>query len=394
NCILQDKRGFIWIGTDDGLNRYDGERFVIFRNDPRDPGTISGNIISGLLEDGDGIIWITTIDGGLSRYDYRLPPAKQFKQYRHQPGDPNTIPTNIINAIVADRLGYLWLASSGHSVLRFDKKNERFLAPVPDGTRTILSLCLAGNGMIWAGRQGGGLLKINPADLTYEQDPRYRDLYAPLPHAAVTALLMDSGQDLWLGSWDGVLYRYRQGKTKEEVFQQTSSPYSFANDQIMSFAEDSLGRIWMGGAAKGLHVLDKKAGYFYNYRSDLSREGTIADNRINCIYIDGEGNLWVGTNKGVSINNPVKQQFSQTFLTGEGPGDPATVYCFLEAENNDLWIGTSHGLYIRERKSGTMIHRPLRFRGKKLHITCIFKDKCGAMYLGTDYSLFRYEPAS
>src|SRR6478672_671863 len=82
NCILQDKRGFIWLGTDDGLNRYDGQYFTVFRHEPGNVSTVSGNIITSLLEDKEGILWITTADGGLSKYDYRLPEKQQFKQYK------------------------------------------------------------------------------------------------------------------------------------------------------------------------------------------------------------------------------------------------------------------------------------------------------------------------
>lgn len=391
NCLLQDRRGFIWMGTDDGLNRFDGEQFLVFRNTPGKEGTISGNIITDLLEDKEGIIWIATADGGLSRYDYRLPPGRQFRQFRHSPADTGSIPVNIINALLEDQLGYLWLASSGHSVLRFDKKEETFQTPVTKGTRTALSLCLDGNGIIWAGRQGGGLLKINPRDLSYEQDPRYHNLYAHLPHAAITALLMDSQQNMWLGSWDNVLYRYTKGRKQEEIFQRTAAPYSFANDQITSFAEDSLGRIWMGGAQKGLHVLDTKTKRFYQYTYDPSREGTIADDHINCVYIDRSGTVWIGTDKGISVNNPLKQQFRQTFVPSGPSGEAPTIYCFSESPDNDLWIGTSEGLYIQKDKKGALLHYPLVFEGKSLHLTCFFRDRDGKMYLGTDYSLFSYD---
>src|SRR5882724_5036420 len=126
NCILQDQRGFIWLGTDDGLDRYDGRYFTSFRHLPDDSTTISGNIIGSLLEDENGILWIGTADGGLSRYDYRLPASQQFKQFRHLPGDSSSIPNNIINNLLQDRFGYLWIATGGRWVLRFNKKTEKF----------------------------------------------------------------------------------------------------------------------------------------------------------------------------------------------------------------------------------------------------------------------------
>ena len=125
NCILQDKRGFIWIGTNDGLNRYDGKYFTIFRHQPGNTTSLSGNIITSLLQDEQEIIWIGTADGGLSKYNYKLSPAKQFKQYKHIPGDTASIPVNIINAMVQDHFGYLWIGTSGKSVLRFDKKTSK-----------------------------------------------------------------------------------------------------------------------------------------------------------------------------------------------------------------------------------------------------------------------------
>src|SRR5574339_81517 len=120
NCILQDRRGFIWMGTDDGLNRYDGRRFVVFRHDPGNKSGISGNIITDLVEDEKGVLWIATSDGGLSKYDHRLSPDNQFTQYRNLPNDPASIPVNIINDLLLDSYGHLWLATGGYSVLRFN----------------------------------------------------------------------------------------------------------------------------------------------------------------------------------------------------------------------------------------------------------------------------------
>jgi ligand-binding sensor domain-containing protein len=100
NCILQDKRGFIWLCTDDDLNRYDGKRFLHFRHRSNDIITISGNIISNLLEDKEGILWIATLDGGLSHYDFRQPPSKQFRQYLNRPNKSSSIPVNTVTTLL------------------------------------------------------------------------------------------------------------------------------------------------------------------------------------------------------------------------------------------------------------------------------------------------------
>lgn len=393
NCILQDQRGFIWIGTNDGLNRYDGQNFEIFRNEPNNPSTISGNIITDIVEDRNGILWIATLDGGLTRYDHSLPPAKKFKQYKHRPGDSTSIPLNIINTLVFDQYGYLWLGTSGNRVLRFDPRTEHFIQPVKEGTRTVLDLCIDYKGIIWAGKQGGGILKINPRDLSYELDPRYDNVYAKLPHVVVTALYEDKEKNLWYGSWDKVLYCRKAGSDSAIVYKQSANPCSFANDQIDCFAEDTYGRLWMGGHYAGLHIYDKYTGKFYNYQYDPAREGTIADNHINCVYTDKSGRIWLGTDRGISVHHPLQQQFVQTFLPGHRE-NKITIYDFYQHPNNDLWIGTSEGLYIRKVSSSSFNLRPFHYKGQKLHITKFYRDVDETMYFGTNYTLFRYDEAS
>jgi ligand-binding sensor domain-containing protein/anti-sigma regulatory factor (Ser/Thr protein kinase) len=393
SCILQDKRGFTWIGTDDGLNRYDGNNFLIFRNKPGSPIGISGNIITGLFEDENEIIWVVTSDGGLSKYDYRLTGEKQFKQFKNIPGNPSSIPVNIINAIVQDDNNFLWLATSGKRVIRFNKKTEKFDEPINKGTATAIALCIDNKKNLWAGRQGGGLLKINTQSLKYEVDERYSNLYAKLPHAVVTSLFMDSEKNMWYGSWDKMLYKFNTNLQKEEAFQQSPSPFSFTNDEVYDFAEDSDGRIWMAGRYGGLHLLDKKTKRFYNYRFNPSLDGTIADNTVNCLFIDKKNNLWVGTNKGISVSS-LHQQFVQQFLPGTpGNGVDITIYDFFRDKNKTLWIGTSNGIYSKKSNSPIIEHMPVTYAGEKLAVTKFYKDEDGAMYFGTNYSLFRYNPA-
>lgn len=389
NCILQDARGFIWFGTDDGLNRYDGNNFTVFRNQPGNSFTISGNMIMDLLEDKNEILWIATADGGLTKYDYRLAPRKQFLQYKHLPADTNSIPVNVLNALLEDQSGNIWIASSGAGVLKFDKKAQTFSTGIIGRTSTCLDLEFDGNGMIWVGRQGGGIIKINPRTHEFTMDPRYQNLYAKLPHTTVTALYADEEKNMWFGSWDKVLYRYNKMKQEEEVFQKDNNDWSFQNDEINSFRQDKLQKLWMGGRNAGLHVYDKKLNRFYNYQYDPSREGTIADNKVNCIYIDLSGVVWIGTNKGVSIHNPAQQQFQQTFISQ--PGKEIVINDFYKDKSDNLWIATTEGIFFRQSGKSTFVYKPVIYKENKLNVSKFFYDDEGTFYLGTNYSLFTYD---
>lgn len=385
NCILQDKRGFIWIGTEDGLNRYDGQYFTVFRNIPNDTTTISGNIITDLLEDENDVIWITTADGGFTKYDYRLQADRQFKQFKHIQGDSSTTPVNIINKIVKDRHGYLWLATSGAYILRFDRRTETFISPVRSGPHSVASLALDNNDTLWVGRVGGSFLKININTLQFSTD--YNSLYdTRLLHQTITSVLQDD-ENTWFGSWDNVLYRYNRLTGKEEVFKQDETAFSFPNDEVSSFAKDDKQHIWMGGKYFGLTVYDKQQKKFFNYRYNRAVEGSIADNRINCIFIDKTGFVWLGTNNGISTCNPARQSFIQTFLPKQDKD--ISIYDFYRYNDNELWIGTSEGIFIRYN-DGSFQQKKIRYKGEPLTVSKFFKDTDGTFYIGTQYSLFVY----
>ncbi|HYC29171.1 MAG TPA: two-component regulator propeller domain-containing protein, partial [Chitinophagaceae bacterium] len=143
----------------------------------------------------------------------------------------------------------------------------------------------------------------------------------------------------------------------------------------------------MGGRNKGLHIYDRRNGRFYNYSYDPSREGTVSDNRINCIYTDRQGKIWLGTNRGISLNSPNKQQFVQTFLSDQ-TGARIRIYDFYEDAGGEIWIGTSEGIFICGT-DGSVRHKKILYKGQPLHVSYFFEDE-GAFYVGTNYSLFQY----
>ncbi|RYF85489.1 MAG: histidine kinase, partial [Chitinophagaceae bacterium] len=355
-------------------------------HDPTNPSSISGNIITDILEDKNGLLWIATIDGGLTRYDYRLPPKDQFHQYKHSSSDSSSIPSNIINAVIEDQSGYLWLATSGHNVLRFDKKKEEFTAPLSRRARTYLDLAIDHKGKIWAGREGGGLSKIDPRTLKAEEDERYADVYAKLPHMTVTTIFKDTKNNMWLGSWDKVIYRVNGDK--EEVFSKTNDPNSFPEDDALAFAEDKFEHIWIGGKYNGLYFYHPATQKFQQYRHDPSREGSLADNQVNCIYIDQSGIVWIGTTRGLSIYNPLQQKFAQNFIPGIKEAGH-TLYDFYTDDNNQLFIGTSNGIYVKRNAETPLEHYPIRYKGEELSVTKFFRDAKGVFYIGTNVTVFR-----
>ncbi len=385
NCMLQDKRGFMWIGTDDGLNRYDGRYFTAFRHIPGDTSTISGNLITDVVEDNSGVIWISTSDGGMTKYDYRLSPRLQFKQFRHLPDDSTSIPINIVNDLVDDGKGYLWLATNGRGVIRFNKANNKFEAVKQSRGGNVSAVRIDDRDTLWVGRQGGGLMKLNTRTLGFVSDSRYQNLYANLPHAAISSLFIDDEKNVWYGSWDKLLYRYNSKLKQEEVFRSNSLPSTFPDDDVLSFAEDSLGMLWIGGRYYGLTLYDRRKNVFYNYRNDPAREGTIADNTINCIFVDRSGQTWLGTSKGISIFDNQNVAFNQQFLPATDGN--TTIFDFYKDEDQTLWIGTSAGLFL-QKTDGSIEHPIISYKGTPLQVSLFFEDIDSTLYIGTDFSLF------
>lgn len=391
NCILQDRRGFMWFGTEDGLNRYDGHYFTHFRHIPGDPETISGNIITDLYEDREGILWIATRDGGMSRYDYRLSPERQFKQYRHNLHDPQSIPENGISKIVEDNRGYLWLGTSGNFAIRFDKRSSKFDTPVARGTMSILSLAMGEGDTLWVGRAGGGLLKINTKNLSYQTDPRYQDLYTPMPHVSIPALFRDSQNNFWVGSWDKLVYRLATGK-KETALNPFKSSTGSAPDDVVDFAQDQHRNIWMAGKNSGVAVYDSGADRFVHLRHDPQKDGSIGDDHVNDIYIDRNNVVWIATSNGVSMFNPLFSPFTKNMLPDYL--SDVRIYDFFKDSSGSLWVGTSEGIFIKHKGKKEFEHRVVIYEGQKLAITKFFKDQDGRFYIGTDYTLFVYDMAS
>lgn len=365
--MLQDNRGFMWIGTEDGLDRYDGRFFIVFRNNTNDTSHISGNIITDLHEDKHGILWIATQDGGITRYDCHLPQQKQFRQFKYEPERPRGIPENNIRKIAEDAFGNLWLASSRNYVIRLNTRTGVFDIPVQVGTKSILDLSINGD-TLWVAREGQGMMKIDTRTLGYKE----------LTQPAINTLFKDEHNNMWCASHDKALYCY-YGVNKNVV------PYNLSPvDRIKSFTEAG-NKLWMADEQAGVTMFDKWSGSFVNYRNDPYRDGSLADDHTNAVYADRSGTIWIGTDNGLSIYNPLFYPFKKYYL-----GKDVNIYDFYKDEAG-LWIGTSDGIFLKRPGQKNYEHRRLVYNGHTLAVSKFYRDVDSTFYIGTDYSLFKYD---
>jgi ligand-binding sensor domain-containing protein len=283
-CMLQDSRGFMWFGTEDGLNKYDGYNFTVYKHDPEDPNRWSYTYIQALIEDRSGILWFGTSDGGLIRYDRNL---DQFTHYRNDPNDPSSISDNEITAIYQDRDGNLWIGTGGGGLERFDRENERFIH--------------------------------------YQHNPDDTD---SLGSNAVFAIYEDQGGTLWIGTEDGGLNGF---DSKNDLWvhylNNPNDPHSLKHRKITAISEDQSGALWIGSDGGGLDRLvlsevegsDQESAQFVHYQHDPNNPQSLSSDIIMAIFQDQEGVLWIGTyGGGINRYDPEKDTFAHY---QHNPGD-------------------------------------------------------------------------
>ncbi|MFZ0389524.1 MAG: two-component regulator propeller domain-containing protein [Calditrichia bacterium] len=312
-CVVQDKQGFIWIGTQDGLNKYDGYRFTIYKHDPLDSTSLSENYIQSMLTDRDGYIWIGTINGGLNRFN---PQTGRFRRYLHDPEDSLSLGSNVVLSLWEDH---------------------------------------AGN--IWVGTYGGGLNRLvkEPAD----SSGRVREYFKRFTHQpanpqslsqnSVLAIFEDSRQRFWIGTLGGGLNRFYPEKSTFIHYQPVPGDSSSISDKrVWEIMEDRQGRLWIGTMDSGFNLFDPQKGRFIRHQHSPEKPGGLTNNVVQAIYEDENGCLWLGTNKGINLYDPAADKF----YCNKNDQSAATilkdklVQHIFEDRSGVVWVSTfGSGLY-------------------------------------------------
>jgi len=391
--ILQDSFGFLWFGTEDGLNRYDGYSFAIYRHDPDDPNSLSSNYITALAEGEDGDLWVGT-DKGVNFFDRS---QESFLHYRHDEKDPQSLNQDAVFSLCKDRSGVIWIGTAS-GVNWFDPQSGRLLsfrdnpqAPLPLRRGEIRAILETRSGLFWFGT-AQGLVSYQPeseAFRHYQHDPM--NPYS-LSADLVLALMEDSAGTLWVGTRGGGISLLPPGG---EVFtnlrRREGRSGSLSHDSVHALYEDRSGTVWIGTEGGGLNRYLRETNQFVHFEHNPSDDSSLSHNTILTIYEDNSGVLWVGA-WGGGINKYARER--KPFLhVRQRPGEANSlrsshVWGFYQDDNGVLWIATLEGLSRLDRWTGelkTYRHHPsdLASLGSS-DVQVVYRDSFGVLWAGTD----------
>ncbi|MDJ0748403.1 MAG: sigma 54-interacting transcriptional regulator [Woeseiaceae bacterium] len=402
--IVQDPRGFMWFGTQEGLNRWDGYTFTVFAHDPADANSISDESVRTLLIDSNGTLWIGTDAGGLSRYNQH---DRSFTNFVNDPGDPQSIADNRVRVVYEDTDGLIWVGTDGAGLDRFDPqtgKFEHFPHDIADpgsiASPHIWDVLRDSRGVLWIATTNG-LSRFDDTTGTfrnYRHDPANPQ---SLNDNELRVLFEDADGHFWIGTTSGGLNRMDTASGGFEHF--THDPgdsSSITDNRINAIFQDDAGLIWIGTLG-GLNAWRTDGSGFDRYTNDASDRYSLGHDNALSLFQDDGGVLWVGTYDGISRWNQ-RNRFMKHFradASGGGGLSQNTVTTFAEAPDGSIWIGTYGGGLNRLNREASEIsvtrHVPGDTAGLPSdRIMALYGDADGGLWVGTRRSGLAYRDAA
>jgi PAS domain S-box-containing protein len=389
-CSFQDRQGFMWFGTQEGLNRYDGYEFTVFVHQTSDPSSLASDLIKGIHEDRRGVLWVAT-DGGLERFDES---RGAFTHFRHDPANPNSLSHDRVRVIVEGRDGELWLGTDGGGLDRFDPATGTFAhyRAVAGGLShdNIRGLSQDAQGRLWIATEGGGLNLFDPDSgqfTTYRHDPADP---ASLSDDRVRTVYVDHEGIVWAGTYDGGLSRLDPAVGTFQRFQHDSAdPGSLAANGVWAVYQDHAGELWIGTDG-GLNRFLPANQSFERYVNDPADLLSLSHSRVTSIYQDSGGVFWIGTYGGLNKWNPVTQYFAhyEHRLNDLAELSNNYVTSFAEGLSGTVWVGTyGGGLNLLDREKGIFEHyrhdpdQPASLSDDR--VMSLYVDPRGTLWVGT-----------
>lgn len=393
-CVLQDSRGFMWFGTRDGLNKYDGYKFTLYRNSASDPFSISNNFVTSIIEDSSGNMWLGT-GGGLNKFDRK---TERFYHYQFSDASSNSISSNTVTCLSADYLGNIWIGTNDKGLNCLQPKTGKINRYTMEeanskvlGANHITAIFEDRDHQLWIGVYGGGLNLYNRAGNSFthfRHDPLQP---ASLIDNRVYKIFGDSRQRLWVGTDGGGLDLFiPQTKTFRHYRHSRFAPNSLAADAVYAIGEDESGNIWVGTENGGLSIFDSNTETFNNYQHDEMDNSSISSNSLYTAYRDRKGNMWVGTfSGGVNLYNSDGNKFKHYKHNSSASSlSNNNVLAIKEDSKKRIWISTDGGgLDLFNQFTKTFTH--FQHRDGDANSICgnyvltTFEDSRGNIWIGT-----------
>ena len=437
NKVYQDRKGFIWVATENGLNKFDGTRFSIYRHHASDSTSLKNNYVRSLYEDSYGNFWIGCING-LQLYDRA---TDSFSEIHLQRNDENVAPH--ITTIIERANGEIWMSTSGQGAISIrvnqTKSDKPFDITVESGlTERINSLFLNAifedaNQNLWIATEGKGLFRYSPETgdlknfkaaqgLTNEDvssicedingnifvgtltgglyvlrkgGNNQSEVFTPVPYNNKTTLniktvMLDKQGTIYIGTDGEGLKEYNADKNSIVDCQMNAAPFDFSKSKVHSLLQDKDNNLWLGIFQKGLILIPSTLNRFNYYGYKSIQKNTIGSSCVMAIWTDNQRVTWIGTdNDGLyGINDQGEQLIHYSHQPGNRASVPGTIMAIYEDSDQNLWLGSYfNGLAKMNKRTGHCEYIPqLSFNnstGVSEKVSCITEDDHRNLWIGT-----------
>lgn len=356
NCMLQDREGFLWIGSWEGLIRYDGQSTTLFQADHSSANRLTSNKILTIFEDRDGILWIGTHTGGLFRYDRD---HDSFLQFRCDPANPGSLSDNNVWSIEQDEKGYLWIGTE-KGLNKFDPATGIFCSYFTSETdqrsisnNFITDLHIDPEGRLWAASEDGINLLIEKPGGKYEFERFYYQKDGEFSYLHNYAFQIVSfkkdGKTIVFWSTMKGLKRLQDGKIDNFKYEERPSSFSFFRTAL---AVDHHSRpLVFTGSETGFNIFDVEKENFVHFYGNFDQKTRLSHNTVLSLLIDDGGVLWVGTKKGINKFNTYSKNFER-YPTYEFDQTKSIITGIQGSSSGGYWISTMGGGLFKFKPAG------------------------------------------